>query len=128
MIVQRTPKVLEGLLYSQQTSMERVLEEQDTTVVVAMVAVFRLVKQMEALLTASVMKPDRMEEMSLIRMETLFLLEEMVVAESSSTPMSSTLMEQLQLLVKMENRVTVTTTGLETVAQVLAVDLAVASL
>ena len=128
MIVQRTPKVLEGLLYSQQTSMERVLEEQDTTVVVAMVAVFRLVKQMEALLTVSVMKPDRMEEMSLIRMETLFLLEEVVVAESLSTLMLSILMEQLQLLVKMENRVTVTTTDLETVAQVLAADLAVASL
>jgi hypothetical protein len=82
--------------------------------VVATVVVFRLAKQTVAPLTGLAMKPDLTVEMSLIRTEISFPLEEMVAAELSFTLMSSTLMEQLLQLVKMENKVTDTTTGLET--------------
>jgi hypothetical protein len=61
-----------------------------------------------------VMKLDLTAGMSLIQAEISFLLEEMAVAELSFTQMSSILMEQLQQLVKMENKVTDTTTALET--------------
>jgi hypothetical protein len=82
--------------------------------VVATVAVFRLAKQTEDHLSESAMKPDLTVEMSLIRTEISFPLEEMVAVELSFTLMSSTLMEQLLQLVKMENKVTDTTTVLET--------------
>jgi hypothetical protein len=85
-----------------------------------MVAVFRLAKQTAAPLMELVMKLDLTAGMSLIQAEISFLLEEMAVAELSFTQMSSILMEQLQLLVKMENKVTDTTTALETEDLVLA--------
>jgi hypothetical protein len=85
-----------------------------------MVAVFRLAKQTVAPLMELVMKLDLTAGMSLIQAEISFLLEEMAVAELSFTQMSSILMEQLQQLVKMENKVTDTTTALETEDLVLA--------
>jgi hypothetical protein len=85
-----------------------------------MVAVFRLAKQTAAPLMELVMKLDLTAGMSLIQAEISFLLEEMAVAELSFTQMSSILMEQLQQLVKMENKVTDTTTALETEDLVLA--------
>jgi hypothetical protein len=60
------------------------------------------------------MKLGQTAEMSLIQTGISFLLEEMVAVELSFTLMSSTLMEQLLQLVKMENKVTDTTTDLET--------------
>jgi hypothetical protein len=85
-----------------------------TTEAVAMVAAYPQGKQTAAPRTGLAMKPDLTVEMSLIRTEISFPLEEMVAVELSFTLMSSTLMEQLLQLVKMENKVTDTTTALET--------------
>jgi hypothetical protein len=85
-----------------------------TTEVVAMGAVYPQGKQTAAPRTGLAMKLGQTAEMSLIQTGISFLLEEMVAVELSFTLMSSTLMEQLLQLVKMENKVTDTTTDLET--------------
>ena len=99
--------------------MERELVALVTMGMVATVAVLPLVKQTVDLPSESVTKPVRTEETSLIQMETSSLLEAMVAVESSSTLTSSISMETLLQSVKLENKVTDTTTDQETEDQVL---------